>query len=206
MENASKAIIIAGGILIALVLISLLVMLFNNIGDVYSAEGQALSEKQLQEYNKKFNNYNRSLYGSELLSLANLVEEYNQKLIDEENGEKGPLYEKNSIKVYVSFYKDIVGEQDENGKWIYETFHAGKKSLEEFKEYNDTIEANIKKETNPENCNKLKSALREIRSLPFVCISNEKVKEDYAKQGYNKLKEVQYNEYGRISEMYFIQD
>ncbi len=215
MENASKAIIMAGGILIALIILSALILLFSHMGTIYIAEGEVLSEKQLEEYNRRFNTYDRSLYGSELLSLANLISDYDYRLLYQEN-EKGQFYEDNKIKVYVSFGQDIQGYRDENNKWVYKPFKKRQNAdlLEDFKKYNDNLEEELAKaeETgNKEHYASIKSQLTEIRSLPFVCINDKTLKNDkimeYIKNTYNETSRevVKYNKYGRISEMHFVQ-
>ncbi len=72
----------------------------------------------------------------------------------------------------------------------------GRQSL---KEYNDELVEKSKISADA------KSSLTELRSLPFVCISNAQVKAEYEQQGYTGLKVNRYNINGRISEMYFIQ-
>lgn len=203
MENASKAIIMAGGILIAIIIMSLLVMLFSQIGSVYNQEGENLTLEELEKFNKQFATYDRSLYGSELLSLANLISDYNNRLLLDADRS---FYEENKIDVRVSFYTDIIGERDEDtNKWIYKSFTKKKnRELSEFKEYNDEIEDKLK-DLSGDLYNSAKSTLSELRSLPFVCISNERIKEEYEAKGYSSLKTVKYNKYGRISEMHFIQ-
>lgn len=112
MENASKAIIMAGGILISIVIISLLVLLFGGIGGAYDAQNEALSIKQIEEYNRKFAKYNdtKGLYGTELISLANLMNEYNTKLLDSVNGNTNDnFYKENMVNIEVELY-NIVGE------------------------------------------------------------------------------------------------
>ena len=50
MENASKAIIMAGGILIGVIILSVLVLVFRPMGDIYTEEGVSLSVEQLEKY------------------------------------------------------------------------------------------------------------------------------------------------------------
>lgn len=77
MENASKALIMAGSVLIALIVIGVLVLAYNNLSSLKQAEEDASGDSAL-EYMVKFEQFNRTLYGSELLSLANLQEDYNR--------------------------------------------------------------------------------------------------------------------------------
>ena len=80
MENASKALIMAGGVFVAILVISLLVFFYNNIVTVQNADEQAEIIAQATEFNKQYDVYNRNnLYGSEILSLANKMENYNRR-------------------------------------------------------------------------------------------------------------------------------
>lgn len=197
MENASRAIIMAGGILIAIVIITVVVIVFGSISDVYTEEGMSLTNEQLEEYNRKFSTYDKSLYGSELLSLANLVHDYNERILY--GNENTEFYEDNKITVTVYFYTEIIGTTGTDGKTHYAGVKRGAQNIEELRQRNNELEKASKTDSNA------KSLLTELRSSPFVCISNDTIKAEYESQGYNKLKTVKYNKYGRISEMYFIQ-
>lgn len=111
MENASKAIIIAGGILIGVIILSVLVIVFRPIGDVYEEQGASLSIEQLEKYNRQFNTFDKSLYGSELLSLKNLLEDYNYRVLQDAD----PKYiAENEITVTVRLDKYTVEELFDN--------------------------------------------------------------------------------------------
>ena len=55
MENASKALIIAGAILLAIVIISLGLIVVNNVRNV--TDNTNLSEQEIQSFNAKFTAY-----------------------------------------------------------------------------------------------------------------------------------------------------
>lgn len=85
MENASKALIMAGGILIALLVISLLVMFYGNIKNLMSANYNTDVTEQVAEFNKQYDVYYRdNLYGSDILSIANKVYDYNKREYEEQ--------------------------------------------------------------------------------------------------------------------------
>ncbi len=54
MENASKAIIIAGGILISLILISILLFSFNNTSRLVGMQDNDAVSKEILAFNKRF--------------------------------------------------------------------------------------------------------------------------------------------------------
>lgn len=55
MENASKALIIAGAILLAILIISLGIMIYNQAAGVVN--NNAMSEVEIQQFNQKFTQY-----------------------------------------------------------------------------------------------------------------------------------------------------
>ena len=67
MENASKALIIAGAILLSILLISLGIMIFNQAQDVINGSG--MSQAELQAFNSKFTKYEGEKRGSVVRSL-----------------------------------------------------------------------------------------------------------------------------------------
>ena len=72
MENASKALLIAGGVLIAIILISVLVRTYGNIS---LFQRQKLTEEEIariEEDNKAYTKYlNQYVYGTEVISVIN---------------------------------------------------------------------------------------------------------------------------------------
>ena len=80
MENASKALLIAGGILIALLILSALVILFVNLSE-YQSSGN-LQEKTLQvsKFNNQYEAFNKNdVTLMELKSLYNKIQSNNVK-------------------------------------------------------------------------------------------------------------------------------
>lgn len=57
MENASKALIMAGGVLIGILIISLAVYLFTDFGSTSAQINAQNSQKQITEFNSKFTSY-----------------------------------------------------------------------------------------------------------------------------------------------------
>jgi len=101
MENASKALIMAGSILLSLMVISTVVLMYNQISDAEQAKVNSEEAGKLTDYSLKFEKYNRKIYGSELMSLANLQEDYNLT----QTGEKG--YE--AVDITVEIKNSIAG-------------------------------------------------------------------------------------------------
>ena len=85
MENASKALIIAGAILLSILIISLGLMVYNN---AKSAVGSAdLSEAEIQAFNAKFTSYvGDNITGSQVNALIQQVITSNQSNINSKSG------------------------------------------------------------------------------------------------------------------------
>ena len=84
MENASKALIIAGAILLAILLISLGIMVFNNASE--TANNNGLSEQEMTTFNSKFLKYEGEIKGSEVKTLIQEVNASNANANNQDNG------------------------------------------------------------------------------------------------------------------------
>ncbi len=81
MENASKALIIAGAILISIVIISLGVMIVGNVMDTIN--GANVSEQERDAYNQPFLAYEGTKSGTQVRALCNRVLSHNQGYPDD---------------------------------------------------------------------------------------------------------------------------
>ena len=80
MENASKALLMAGGILIALLVLGALLLMFNQLSDYQRSNTELLNRSQISEFNSQFTQYARNdLQGYDLISLINKVVDYNRR-------------------------------------------------------------------------------------------------------------------------------
>lgn len=80
MENASKALLIAGGILLVMLIIGLLIFSWSKFSDFYNQSDELAEIEDITKFNLQFTNYeNRKVYGYELISLANKIADYNMR-------------------------------------------------------------------------------------------------------------------------------
>ena len=78
MENAAKALEIAGGVLIALLIISLFVYMFNKVSYHQAVQNQNLETQKIEAFNKTYESYNKSiLYGADVISVINMATSHN---------------------------------------------------------------------------------------------------------------------------------
>ena len=77
MENASKSLTIAGGVLIAVMLAVLVYYVFTQWGESQKMKQEDVDTVKIEEFNKSYLSYEKVLYGSELLGLVNKMSDYN---------------------------------------------------------------------------------------------------------------------------------
>ena len=108
MENATRALTMAGGILIALMILGALLLMFNNLSSYQNKNDASEKDSQVAEFNNQFEPYNKqNLTLMELKSVWNKIQS---------NNSKNPEYKINTniIKVYTNIDGDFTDfpEQD----------------------------------------------------------------------------------------------
>lgn len=81
MENASNALLIGGGILIAMLILSIGVYLFINYSDLSASYERTMETTEIQKFNEKFLKFEgrQDITIQEIVSLANFAREYNKE-------------------------------------------------------------------------------------------------------------------------------
>jgi len=107
MENASKALIIAAGVLIGIMIVATIAYVFSQGGMYFRSESTEASAQKLKEFNAQYEAYNRSnLYGTDVITLVNKVTNDNKNSLEEEQidiiltskgNEYSKLFPKNSV-------------------------------------------------------------------------------------------------------------
>lgn len=135
MENASKALIIAGGVLVAILIISILVNARGTISEWMNSNQKVKELEQVDEFNKQYDAYYRNnIYGSELLSLVNKVLDFREKYRKDEDGYT-------PLEMYVKFNNDLIIFADSK-KQIFLAGHGEYKSAEISNKIQNDIEKN----------------------------------------------------------------
>ncbi len=87
MENASKALIMAGSVLLALIVIGAFILMLTNLNDYQEKNDTTLQQQQIVEFNNQFSTYDRTgLRGTDMLSLMNRIIDYNSRKTTEDIG------------------------------------------------------------------------------------------------------------------------
>lgn len=112
MENASRALLMAGGIFIALMIIGALLLMFNQIGDYEKAQSTGEKVSQVADFNKEFLKYTYDdIKGYELISLINKAIDFNGK-----SGIGNSVDYDKKITIKVKLGKSFANDHGVNGK------------------------------------------------------------------------------------------
>ncbi len=81
MENASKALLIAGGVLVAILILGVLIVTINIVNSNQKTREKTLATEQLAEFNQKYEAYNKkALRGTDIITLMKMAIENNNKM------------------------------------------------------------------------------------------------------------------------------
>ena len=102
MENASKALIIAGSILLAMITISIFYFSFGKVGEAAESVSENTDQKELMAFNSSFEAYNKKvMYGADILSVIN-------KAIDNNRSYGVEYYEKPTESQFLDYYVNVI--------------------------------------------------------------------------------------------------
>ena len=138
MENATKALLMAAGILIAIIILSLAIAVYGRISGFYQTKQRNISEEQLAAFNTEYSVYDRDdVSGFELVSLINKAIDFNQNKVygasntkeGNEGEQLGDGFEEMSIKVIIPSTAQYNGKLFEANKTIiYDGKNSGKRN------------------------------------------------------------------------------
>ena len=107
MENAAKALKIAGGVLLAMLLTSLLIFVFRQISSFSKVQEEQLEAKQLAEFNQQWEAYNKKLlYGTDVITVVNKAIDNNNKM--ETQDSENAYFVNVTLELNQSFLTNVV--------------------------------------------------------------------------------------------------
>ena len=187
MENAARALTIAGAVLISILVISALIFAYRDLGSVRRQEAENEEEEAILDFNKSFESYDKELYGIELLSLANKIDDYNTKYV--KNMNEG--YEKITLKVekdddiknesdLITIREKVEDKNDENSiikqygsvsnlEALYESLNSSDKRYTTKDEIIKTMGLSNLKTKDIENAYKIYSKYKALKTKRFKC-------------------------------------
>lgn len=122
MENATKALLIAAAVLIAILIISLGLIVYNNSANTVNQAN--LSSQEIQAQNEKFTRYNgTNKRGSEVNSLLQTTLNYNLNTTDD--GNKVKVTGKNNAPSLATTATSITTQADTSALYTIEVIYKG---------------------------------------------------------------------------------
>ena len=122
MENATKALLIAAGVMIGVILISLFTYFYSNAISMQSTYETTLETNRINKINTAFTKYNgrKDLTAQDIVTIYNLAQEYKQTdginiRIKKDNSEI-QIAESSSIEDFIN--QNSTGTRDDNSKYI----------------------------------------------------------------------------------------
>lgn len=204
MENGSKALMMAASVLIAMAVIGLLVYGYSEIREANRLESAQKEVEQAAEFNKKYEAYMRDdLYGADILSVVNLIHDYNQRHGQDEDG-----YKDIDLKVEASIRNTLFRRTSYNEndlKTILDNYNRKKTDMLSVKYGGKTIDQFVNMRT--EELDKFKSEHPEIRNLDQLINEYTTLVDDMTafKTQHFKFINVKYDINGRIEKLTFKQ-
>lgn len=80
MENASRALVISGAVLVAVIIMGFLIYMFHNATEMKNQEINEERQRQIMLFNKEYESYNKKLMrGTDVITVMNMANNYNSK-------------------------------------------------------------------------------------------------------------------------------
>lgn len=210
MENAAKALTIAGTILISVLVISAIVFMYRDLTSVKRQDVENQKVQEITDFNKSFESFDKTINGAKILSLANKITDYNEKYTVRmsEGYKKITLIingsNNNSGTEWYKYYSDLQSAIDDmmNSKYISANY------LEALYEAKSEQQKSSRADQADQTLNELK---QKLGSRYNEAEKNYKV--DYIKyEEYKKIKNqtfkpagIEYDKNGRITSMSYTQ-
>lgn len=198
MENASKALIMAGSVLIALMIIGALLLMFNNLSSYQNTNNDNEMQAQIIEFNNQYETYNRDdVRGSDLYSLLNKVIDYNRRKSEVATGnDEGQQLRFQAMSIVFEFNnkEDLKKLTYDNENRIFES-----KSYELNQKTVNSIEKEITNKVSKIEDNHGKSGLTNLTTgIEKLFDKKDKFDQDTATKLWNSNSKVQVKNYSEI--------
>ena len=150
MENASKALLIAGSVLLGIIVLSLFMVMINSLTDYQQSQVVNERTEEVIAFNNQFAGYMRNdVSGTDIISLINKVVFYNRTKSSSGTGtfDFGAGYGSEPIKLIINFpsnnNQSLAMEVGTNGKPDNKLFNAYKYEFDGTSDLNATIGGGI---------------------------------------------------------------
>lgn len=195
MENSAKALLMAGGVLVTMLIVTLLFYFKGKITEYYNDQGKIDDIANVADFNKQFTNYERDkVYGYEIISLANMVEDYNTRHSGADNAPNDEKY--TPFTLVVSF--EGKGNDVEQKIWynteggINHLFNSNNDVLTQSETSNQVVDR-ILKATEIEDLYGVSETTKLAKSINKLIVKEDPINIDYQVQKLMNEQKVSYD-------------
>lgn len=183
MENASKALLIAGGILLVMLIIGLVLFSWQRFSDYYKNKDELAEIEDIAKFNLQFSNYeNREVHGYELVSLANKIADYNFRYSDAEGAKNDKKYNRITMQINLKDGAQNFTFRDKNNLLFKYNLYT-----------NDGITNIIESATEIENYYQGKElATKLAKSIDALVLSEDQIAMDESQRGMTRVQSEQF--------------
>ncbi len=114
MENASKALLIAGGVLLTLLVVSLLIFAWGKYSDFYNNQDELSEISDIRAFNSQFTAFEkRDVHGYELISLCNKIADYNMRYSNAAGSQNDERYNRITMTINLDGKSEVLKHSGE---------------------------------------------------------------------------------------------
>lgn len=109
MENASKALVMAGAILITIMVLGMFIFFFAQLKEFPEQQDEAKKLAQVSKFNQEYESYyKKKMYGTDVVTIMNKVITNNKKYADSITGRYNIEKDNYFIDVEITLLKDVI--------------------------------------------------------------------------------------------------
>ena len=119
MDNASKALLMAGGMLLAILILTLLIYAWSLFSEYQSSRDDLADIENTAKFNQQFTNYDRDdVQGYELITLVNQIIDYNERKTEDTKNNNNVRYNPMAITIDINEQADAFTYEDKTNRLI----------------------------------------------------------------------------------------
>ena len=171
MENAARALEMAAGVLLGVLLMAAVSYFFSNIGELPTQQDELTQQEQLADFNKGYEAFNKSgMYGVDVLSCLNKAKSNNEKYVAGNRFLSGVSYgQKYMVEVYVNIKEALKESID-----LYYYHSEDKLLVQHWPDF-------LNDDGYPGKGNALSSDKETVESIGLMTAADYEKKKDYTK-------------------------
>ena len=183
MDNAAKALLMAGGMLIALLIVGAFLLMWNQVSSYQNSGGESKKASQLADFNYEYEKYtDTDIYGYELISLINKAVDFNESDADLGNS----FSHDNKITVRVQLGSGFKKKAGASTLFNNEGFYEITNSSSPFYKIINTFTKLEKAVGGVSNMNKLSANYDSLYTYYVTCNGDQKIANNYNNNPNNK--------------------